>query len=150
MKLVDLKCPNCGAELTFEASSRAAYCSYCGAKLALDDEVMHVHYDNAEEAGYAFERGRIRAQNEASRSTALSRPQEKVVYVYRDQPAGTPKNKWVALTLCFFLGIFGAHKFYEGKTGMGWLYLFTLGLFCIGWLVDLVTLIFKPNPYYVQ
>lgn len=60
------------------------------------------------------------------------------------------KNKWVALLLCVFLGYFGAHKFYEGKVGMGILYLFTFGLFGIGWLIDCIALLFKPNPYYVH
>lgn len=63
--------------------------------------------------------------------------------------AGKPKNKWVALLLCFFLGYLGAHKFYEGKIGMGILYLFTLGLFGIGVLVDFIRLLLKPNPYFV-
>lgn len=62
---------------------------------------------------------------------------------------GRMKNKWVAFFLCLFLGGIGAHKFYEGKIGMGILYLFTMGLFFIGWLVDLIALLFKPNPYYV-
>lgn len=62
---------------------------------------------------------------------------------------GIPKNKWVAFFLCLFLGFFGAHKFYEGKVGMGILYLFTGGLFLIGAVVDLIVLLFKPNPYYV-
>ncbi len=59
------------------------------------------------------------------------------------------KNKWVALLLCFFCGFFGAHKFYEGKIGMGILYLFTFGLFGIGEVIDFIVLLFKPNPYYV-
>lgn len=62
---------------------------------------------------------------------------------------GRPKNKWVALLLCFFLGFLGTHKFYEGKIGMGVLYLFTCGLFFIGPVVDFIALLFKPNPYYV-
>lgn len=60
-----------------------------------------------------------------------------------------PRNKWTAFFLCLFLGFFGAHKFYEGKAGMGVLYIFTLGLFGIGWFVDLLTLLFKPHYYYV-
>ena len=60
------------------------------------------------------------------------------------------KNKWVAFALCVTLGYFGAHKFYEGKAGMGILYLFTGGLFGIGWFIDCISLLFKPNPYYVH
>jgi restriction system protein len=60
------------------------------------------------------------------------------------------KNKWVAFFLCLFLGFIGAHKFYEGKIGAGILYLFTGGIFGIGWLIDCIILLFKPNPYYVR
>ena len=62
---------------------------------------------------------------------------------------GKEKNKWVSLLLCFFLGFLGAHKFYEGKIGMGILYIFTCGLFGIGVLIDFFVILFKPNPYYV-
>lgn len=58
-------------------------------------------------------------------------------------------DKWIALLLCIFLGIFGGHKFYEGKAGMGVLYLFTVGLFGIGVIVDFITILCRPNPYYV-
>lgn len=50
------------------------------------------------------------------------------------------KSKGVAYLLWFFLGWAGGHKFYLGKIGMGVLYLFTGGLFGIGWLIDLFTL----------
>ncbi len=62
---------------------------------------------------------------------------------------GTPKNKWLAFFLCFFFGVFGAHRFYEGKTGSGLLYLFTVGLCGIGVFVDLIILLTKTDPYYV-
>lgn len=62
---------------------------------------------------------------------------------------GRPKNKITALLLCIFLGCLGAHKFYEGKTGMGILYLFTLGLFGIGVVIDFIVLLLKPTVYYV-
>ena len=58
------------------------------------------------------------------------------------------RNKWISLALCFFT-VFG-HKFYEGKIGMGVLYLFTGGLFGIGWFVDLFVLACKPTEYYVE
>lgn len=59
------------------------------------------------------------------------------------------KNKWVAFLLCVLLGYVGAHKFYEGKFIMGVLYIFTFGLFGIGWLIDCIVLLCKPNPYFV-
>ena len=51
-------------------------------------------------------------------------------------------SKAALLLMTFFLGGIGGHKFYLGKPGMGILYLFTFGLFTIGWIVDLFTL---PN-----
>ena len=62
---------------------------------------------------------------------------------------GKPKNKWVAFLLCLFFGYIGVHKFYEGKVLSGLIYLFTLGFGGIGWLIDCLILLFKPNPYYV-
>lgn len=54
-------------------------------------------------------------------------------------------------TITYFLGLFGVHKFIRGKKGMGFLYLFTCGLFVIGWLVDWILSIvniFKPLDYF--
>lgn len=60
-----------------------------------------------------------------------------------------PKNKWISFLLCLFLGLLGAHKFYEGKIIFGIVYIFTFGLFGFGILVDLILIILKPNPYFV-
>lgn len=59
-----------------------------------------------------------------------------------------PKSKWVSFFLCLFFGIFGAHKFYEGRVLLGVVYLLTLGFVGIGVVIDLIVLLFKPNPYY--
>ena len=58
------------------------------------------------------------------------------------------KSKWVSFFLCIFLGVFGAHKFYEGKILLGILYACTGGLAGIGVIIDAISLFFKPNPYY--
>ncbi len=60
-----------------------------------------------------------------------------------------PKDKWMAFALCFFLGYLGIHKFYEGRIAMGIIYIFTVGFWGIGCLVDLILILCKPNPYYV-
>lgn len=59
------------------------------------------------------------------------------------------KRKWVAFFLCLFFGGLGAHKFYEEKFGMGILYLITGGLFGFGWFFNTLSLLGKPDPYYV-
>ena len=67
MKIVSMVCPKCGASLQVDADQKNLTCSYCGNGLYVDDEVKHVQYDNAEETGYQFEKGRQRAQAEATR-----------------------------------------------------------------------------------
>ena len=57
------------------------------------------------------------------------------------------KSKPVAYVLWFFFGLIGFHKFYLGKVGVGILYLFTLGLAGIGWIIDLFTLGTQVDVY---
>ena len=51
-----------------------------------------------------------------------------------------PKELWIAYLLCIFLGYLGIHKFYCNKPIWGLVYLFTGGIFGIGWIVDLFLL----------
>ena len=52
------------------------------------------------------------------------------------------KNGGLMLVLCILLGVFGAHRFYAGKTRTAVLQLCTLGGFGIWWLVDLLFILF--------
>ena len=63
-------------------------------------------------------------------------------------PLAEPKNKWITFILALLFGYLGAHKFYEGKIGMGILYLFTGGLFYIGVIIDMIVALTKPTTYY--
>lgn len=45
---------------------------------------------------------------------------------------------WTDFVICLLLGWLGVHKFRERKVGMGILYLCTVGLFGIGWFVDII------------
>ena len=97
MKLIDLTCPHCSAHLQVNADNKQAVCAYCGTVILIDDEVQHVQYDNAEEAGYKFEKGRQRAQAEAQQQ----------MYNYNQQQNNQPPKKkrtwlWVLGWICIF------------------------------------------------
>lgn len=53
----------------------------------------------------------------------------------------TDKRILPAFLLCFFLGVFGAHRFYVGKVGTGILQLLTIGGLGIWTLIDLIMII---------
>ena len=53
----------------------------------------------------------------------------------------TDKRILPAALLCFFFGIFGAHRFYVGKTGTAILMIFTLGGLGIWAMIDFILII---------
>ena len=55
-----------------------------------------------------------------------------------DELFASPRSRTVAFVLAFFLGVFGAHRFYVGKTGTAVLQLCTLGGLGIWWLIDVI------------
>lgn len=58
------------------------------------------------------------------------------------------KSRKVALILCIFLGGLGIHRFYVGKIGTGIIWMLSLGLFGIGWIIDLIMILtgsFRDN-----
>ena len=64
MKLLQTSCPRCGANMRVIPEANKAVCDYCGTTVLIDDEIKRIEYTNAEEAGYNFEKGRLRAQAE--------------------------------------------------------------------------------------
>lgn len=58
------------------------------------------------------------------------------------------RDKKTALILCIFFGWAGLHQFYVGRIGLGFLYLFTFGIVCIGWILDIINILlgsFRDN-----
>ena len=92
-----------------------------------------------------------------TKSGGKKKAQKKTAEITNHFSAPSPQNTnnggnnmaWRKFIICAFFGYLGIHKFMEKKIGMGILYLCTVGLFGIGWLIDTFALLFKPNPYFV-
>ena len=154
MKIINLTCNNCGAQLKVNANLKKCMCPYCGNEALIDDEVVHHKIDDGFNFGYQAEMGRLKAQQDMAKKQQLMKQQElaeqqeairqqQIAFqqTIAQQNSARKPDKIVALALCMFLGFFGIHKFYEGKTCMGILYLLTFGLFGIGWIVDIILLL---------
>ena len=123
-----------------ETQIKTKFCKFCGEKI-LEDAVMCVHCGRQVEQLKSEQPQVVINNSNNNTNTNVNKNQG----FYR----GGAKNKWVALLLCIFFGFLGAHKFYEGRILLGLVYLCTFGLFGIGWFIDCISLLFKPNPYYV-
>ncbi len=55
----------------------------------------------------------------------------------------TDNSLIIELLLCLFLGVWGGHKFYRKKIGLGILYFFTFGLLGVGVFVDFITIVIR-------
>ncbi len=63
------------------------------------------------------------------------------------EPENMSSFSWVAaVILCVMFGIFGVHYFYVRRYRMGLLYLFTAGLFGIGYVFDIIRIIAGRFP----
>lgn len=121
-----MRCQSCGANVN------GAFCEYCGAKMPVE----------------RVETQTINAEHVVVNNYYQSSPGEPAGYARSQQFSGnfdvdgaSPKSKLITLILWFFLGLFGGHRFYIGSYGLAVVYLFTLGLFGIGWLADLALLL---------
>lgn len=112
------------------------YCKYCASQIPMEAVICVKCGRQVEQlSGIPNANPQVIINNTTAQQTIL--------------PAGRRKDKWVAFVLAFFLGFLGVHRFYEGKIGTGILWLLTGGMLGIGWLVDWITILTKPNPYYV-
>jgi len=111
-------------------------CPFCGALLLKNDKVCFC----CQKSLPAIDNN---TSQEKARNTVLASESKEVCTLdeVRKNKIVSSKSKGAALALCFFLGIFGAHRFYANKVGTGVLYLFTGGLFGIGAIVDFIMIL---------
>ncbi len=156
--MANIKCPKCGYE-NYEGS---AFCGECGEKLAAQPPKQPeaprpaaVNSSAAPQSSDSLNKTQqfIKNRTEERQQDPGRRPNSDQLSNHRvipstDAPYGASGQKGgkklsTAMILCWLLGYFGAHKFYEGKTGLGVLYLLTLGIFGIGWFIDYIIYLIK-------
>ncbi len=116
-----MKCPNCGGDKFKFMGGNTFKCAYCGTTFANEQQVPEVQKEVVTRVEY------------------VQAPQPQYQQVAQQQPymQSKRKSKGTAAVLCFLLGAFGGHKFYLGKTGMGFLYL----IFCWTWVPCIISVI---------
>lgn len=50
MKMISLKCPECGADIDIEEGHKQCFCKYCGTKILIDDGNSTYTYRKVDEA----------------------------------------------------------------------------------------------------
>lgn len=115
-----MQCKSCGAEVGLEYR----LCPYCHSE---------IEYPNNSQKNNSTQPV-IVVQNVLDNPNNNNKKNDQYIRIVQC----SPKSKAVALILSIFFGIFGLHRFYVGKAGSGILYLFTGGLFCLGWIYDII------------
>ena len=76
VKILNMNCPNCKGQMKIDMENKQATCEHCGTVVLIDDEIQHLQYDNAEDAGYNFEKGRMKAWEERETQEKEARQRE--------------------------------------------------------------------------
>ena len=132
-------CPECGTKVDEYNFTENNFGTSCQADIEKTKICKKCGAEMPEDAFYCLSCGnafgdKVEDEFEQIKTTILKRD-------------GVWRNKWISLILCILLGWLGIHRFYEGKVATGLLYFFTLGLLGVGWIVDIIRIALKPNPY---
>ena len=95
-------------------------------------------YDDIVKLADLKEKGLITQEEfETHKNKLLNQVNDKIT----DDENISKKSRLAATLLCFFLGIFGAHRFYAGKIGTAILMIFTLGGYFIWAIIDFIYIV---------
>ncbi len=104
IKMISLKCPECGADISVEEGHKQCFCQYCGAKIILDDGNTTHTYHKVDEA-------RIK-EAEVDKLIRL-----KELEIKQKELANIEKNKSLKIKISASLGIFSLALFLIGVFG---------------------------------
>lgn len=133
-------CKNCGTEVADNAKvcencgqvlRKVIYCSACGHELSEQAVICPG-------CGAPTEKYQQNTQTQQPNIVINNANTNTNTNINNNRGSYAHKSKTVALLLAIFLGYFGVHRFYVGKAGTGIIWLFTGGMFGIGWLIDII------------
>lgn len=142
MALSSLKCPECGGDKTTGIGGNKYVCQYCGATFVnasenITEQAPQHNTVNCQFCGGEILMGAQKCRHCGewlNRPVAVAQPAPQPIYIQREQKQYvSQKSKVVAALLAFFLGGFGVHEFYLGKTGAG--VAFLLIFCCTSWMI---------------
>ena len=139
MRLVSMTCPNCGAQLQVDIDRTQVYCENCGTKLLMQDDVHHIVYDNAEDAGYRFEMGRLRAQEEIEKK---NRQEEHVPSPWQPDSQQPEKKKRTWLWILGWIFIFPVPLTILMLRSKRWIPQIRYAIIALAWIIYIGTAIY--------
>jgi len=141
--MFSIECPYCNSI----APSGTASCAKCGAQYTADAQKICINCRNKIVGGNMFcgVCGTSIIPQQVPQQSMQAQPvyaqQPQTINVHVTAPSQVTsfvshKSRSIALVLCLFLGLSGAHLFYVGKYGRGIIYFLTAGLFFWGALIN--------------
>lgn len=102
------------------------------------------HSQNTEAFGWnstSQENGKNKKQNWWKRSKSKVAKAVQKTKAFFGKLMSNDKSQLAAALFAFFLGILGVHRFYLGYPVIGIIYIFTLGIFGLGPLIDFIRIV---------
>lgn len=139
MKVYKFQCKDCGSKRYEKLDDKTYRCMYCGCveELILEKQEQPKQQEPKPEEKVFEPEININPKEEPKEKAEKKPSAEKSKARERFETA------LFHFLMCFFLGAIGVHRFIEGKVLTGLLYLFTGGLFFIGYAVDSVVRLVK-------
>ena len=110
MKLLDLTCPKCGAELKVNEELDRCVCNYCGHEILIDKEEHKVKLTGGYEFGYGSTMGKLQAEYDFKQEhpTEEQKYLEQQIQQYnREVKINSAKRAWHYATIGCAIGFFG-------------------------------------------